>query len=90
VIGYGLIHVENAAINTMIQNLYAEKLDGYWDAERRYIDEEYQTIPFPFEEITVAEFKMQYQWSAAQLLKYLSTWSAIKHYCRKKSRSSIT
>lgn len=83
VIGYGLIHVENAAINTMIQNLYAEKLDGYWDAERRYIDEEYKTLPFPFDEINVAEFKMQYQWSSAQLLKYLSTWSAIKHYCER-------
>jgi len=81
VIGYGLIHVEQTSINTMVKNLYSEKLNGYWDAERRYIDEEYQTIPFPFEEIEVATFKMQYQWSSAQLLKYLSTWSAIKHYC---------
>ena len=23
---------------------------------------------------------MHYQWTAAQLLKYLSTWSAVKHY----------
>ncbi|MEN8408429.1 class I SAM-dependent methyltransferase [Acinetobacter bereziniae] len=83
VIGYGLIQVENKVIHSMIQDVYFKKLNGYWDAERRYIDEEYQTIPFPFEEITVASFKMQYQWSAAQLLKYLSTWSAIKHYCEK-------
>ncbi|MDR0236477.1 class I SAM-dependent methyltransferase [Acinetobacter sp.] len=83
VIGYGLIQVENKTIHSMIQDLYFKKLKGYWDAERRYIDEEYQTIPFPFEEITVTNFKMQYQWSSAQLLKYLSTWSAIKHYCEK-------
>ena len=80
VIGYGLIHIENQHINDMVQNLYRNKLDGYWDVERRYIDEEYQTIPFPFEEVKTATFKMQYQWSAAQLLKYLSTWSAVKHY----------
>ena len=30
--------------------------------------------------MAVAEFKMQYQWTPSQLLKYLSTWSAIKHY----------
>ena len=83
VIGYGLIQVKNKTIHSMIQDLYFKKLKGYWDAERRYIDEEYQTIPFPFEEITVTNFKMQYQWSSAQLLKYLSTWSAIKHYCEK-------
>ncbi|KAF1014302.1 MAG: putative methyltransferase [Acinetobacter bereziniae] len=83
VIGYGLIQVENKTIHSMIQDLYFKKLKGYWDAERRYIDEEYQTIPFPFEEITVTNFKMQYQWSSAQLLKYLSTWSTIEHYCEK-------
>ncbi|AXQ23740.1 class I SAM-dependent methyltransferase [Acinetobacter wuhouensis] len=83
VIGYGLIQVENQAVNALVQRLYCEQLNGYWDAERRFIDEEYQTIPFPFEEIQVPAFKMQYQWTAAQLLKYLSTWSAVKHYCEK-------
>ena len=83
VIGYGLIHVEHEAVNALIHKLYTEKLHSYWDAERRYIDELYQTIPFPFEEIVVPAFKMQYQWSSAQLLKYLSTWSAVKHYHQK-------
>jgi len=80
VIGYGLIHVEHEDINTLIKKLYSVTLRDHWDVERRYIDESYQTIPFPFEEINTAEFKMQYQWSSAQLLKYLSTWSAIRHY----------
>ena len=83
VIGYGLIQVENQAVNALVQKLYFEQLNGYWDAERRFIDEEYKTIPFPFEEIELPTFKMQYRWSAAQLLKYLSTWSAVKHYCEK-------
>lgn len=81
VIGYGLIHIENQMVNDLVQKLYFQTLKGYWDAERHYIDEEYKTIPFPFDEIKTADLKMQYRWSAAQLLKYLSTWSAIKHYC---------
>ena len=80
VIGYGLIQVQDRSVNTLIQELYYQKLAGYWDAERLYIDEEYQTIPFGFDELEVPEFSMCYQWSVAQLLKYLSTWSAIKHY----------
>lgn len=83
VIGYGLIHVEHDLINQKIQQLYFETLSGYWDAERHYIDEEYQTIPFPFDEIATPNLTMQYVWSAAQLLKYLSTWSAVKHYQEK-------
>ena len=80
VVGYGLLEVQDQKVNAMIQELYYEKLAGCWDAERRYIDEAYQTIPFDFDEISVPEFSMHYQWTAAQLLKYLSTWSAVKHY----------
>ena len=80
VVGYGLLEIQDQQVNTMIQALYYEKLAGCWDAERRYIDEAYQTIPFDFDEITVPKFSMTYQWTAAQLLKYLSTWSAIKNY----------
>ena len=80
IVGYGLLEIQDQQVNTMIQALYYEKLAGCWDAERRYIDEAYQTIPFDFDEITVPKFSMTYQWTAAQLLKYLSTWSAIKNY----------
>ncbi len=83
VIGYGMICVQQDKVQQQIQTLYFEKLKGYWDTERHYIDEEYKTIPFPFEEIAICAFNIQYQWSAAQLLKYLSTWSAVKHYCEK-------
>ena len=79
-LGYGLIQVQDAAINTLLQQLYFETLNGYWDAERRYIDELYQTIPFPFQEKPVPELHLEYQWTAQQLLSYLSTWSALKHY----------
>ncbi|MGE8561831.1 MAG: class I SAM-dependent methyltransferase [Acinetobacter sp.] len=79
-VGYGLIQVQDAAINTLVQQLYFETLNGYWDAERRYIDELYQTIPFPFQEKPVPELHLEYQWTAQQLLSYLSTWSALKHY----------
>lgn len=89
VIGYGMIDVQHAEINRQIQMLYFETLKGYWDVERHYIDEAYTTIPFPFEEIAVTSLKMQYQWTAAQLLKYLSTWSAVKHYQDKNNASPL-
>lgn len=89
VIGYGLIHVEHNLINQKIQHLYSHTLQGYWDHERRFIDQAYQTIPFPFAEYPVDEVKMQYQWSATQLLKYLSTWSAIKHYERTQRQNPL-
>lgn len=88
-IGYGLIEVQDAAINSLVQQLYFETLNGYWDAERRYIDEQYQTIPFPFNEQAVPELRLQYQWSPQQLLSYLKTWSALKHYLDKNDHEPL-
>ena len=85
VIGYGLIQLQQPELQGCIERLYFKTLTGYWDAERRYIDEAYQTIPFPFEEIAMPELSMSFQWSAAQLLDYLNTWSALKHYRAKNS-----
>ena len=80
VIGYGLIQVQDAAINALVQQLYAETLKDDWDRERRYIDELYQTIPFPFYEQAVPELRLEYQWTPQQLISYLNTWSVLKHY----------
>lgn len=88
-IGYGLIEVQDAAINSLVQQLYFETLNGYWDAERRYIDELYQTIPFPFNEQAVPELRLQYQRSPQQLLSYLKTWSALKHYLDKNDHEPL-
>ena len=90
VIGYGLIQVHDKNLNTKVQQLYTQTLKGYWDAERRYIDESYQTIPFPFEEIATPELELNYVWTAQQLFEYLTTWSAVQHYERKTGHSALT
>lgn len=89
VIGYGLIHIEDQVLNHIIQRVYFETLKGYWDAERRYIDEGYRTIPFPLNEIATPALTLHYQWTATQLLKYLSTWSAVGHYQQHKGQHPL-
>lgn len=79
VIGYGLMYIDKET-DAIIQHLYSQTLGGSWDAERRYLDEGYQTIPFPFTEITAPAFTMTMEWNVQQLLGYLQTWSAVKHY----------
>ncbi len=80
VIGYGLIRTNHDHINRLIDELYFQTLKGYWDAERHYIDEGYRTIPFPLQEYAVPELKMEFEWTFAQLIAYLNTWSAVQHY----------
>ncbi len=77
---YSLGYFEST-VDVAITRLYRDILgDDYWPVERRYIDEGYQTIPFPFTKIPSPSFLIEKEMDFAQLLGYLSTWSAVKEY----------
>ncbi len=79
VIGYGLIDTFPEA-DEIIDRFYREIVGPYWDEERKYLDEEYQTIPFPFEEFETPKFTASFKWNFEHLIGYLETWSAVQHY----------
>lgn len=85
VIGYGLIEANDAQLNQHIQHIYTQLLSGYWDTERKHIDDAYQSIPFPFEEFSSSALEMQFSWSKEQLVSYLNTWTGLKHYREKNA-----
>ncbi|MFZ5973761.1 MAG: class I SAM-dependent methyltransferase [Bacteroidota bacterium] len=77
--GYGLLHI-HPQIDTRVHNFYTEKVGSYWDAERRWVDEAYQRIRFPFAEIQAPSFSLHFEWTREELFGYLSTWSAVRKY----------
>lgn len=79
VIGYSLFQ-SNPRTDEVIANFYEHIIGSWWDKERRYLDKQYSTLPFPFEEIQTPNFNREYQWTFEQLIGYLKTWSAVKHY----------
>lgn len=88
VIEYGLFRV-NPEIDRVIDMLYNDVLGSYWDPERRYIDENYSTIPFPFEEIFIPATSYQAYWDLDHLLGFLKTWSAVEHYKERKMEDPL-
>jgi hypothetical protein len=82
-IGYGLIEI-NADIDKLITTLYTDILGAYWDKERRFIDDHYRSLPFPYEETEIPSFQIECKWNLAQLIGYLNTWSALNHYKKEK------
>lgn len=89
VLGYGNIEMENPEIIRLVTKLSSEILEDYWDPERCYIDENYQTIPFPFEEIAHPAFEIRSTWKREQLLGYLNTWSSVNHYKNRHEMNPI-
>jgi hypothetical protein len=64
----------------LIRSFYTKIIGPYWDAERKYVDEEYKTIPFPFNEIKAPDCKMEYYWTIKELEGYFNTWSALQKF----------
>lgn len=87
-VGYGLMTAE-PAVEEIILDFYNNVLGGYWDNERRMVDESYRTIPFPFREIQLREYSMPYTWNIDQLIGYFSTWSALQHYVAKNNNDPL-
>lgn len=81
VIGYDRIKID-ATIDAIIDEFYFNQIGPYWDKERKWIDEQYKTIPFPFKEIDAPPFMIQYQWTLQHFIGYINTWSAVKHYIK--------
>ena len=86
---YSLLTV-NEKVDQVIQHFYADTLgDQYWDSERRLVDDHYQTIPFPFEEISAPEFSIRVSWTFEHLVGYLNSWSAVQHYIRDNKENPV-
>ena len=88
IFGYALFR-SNPATNEVIQRFYKEIIGPYWPPERRYLEENYNSIPFPFNEISSPEIELKQTWSLERLLGYLNTWSAVKAYEREKRENPV-
>ncbi|MBK6265379.1 class I SAM-dependent methyltransferase [Marivirga sp. S37H4] len=88
IVGYGRIEI-SSQIDDIIKDFYTNVIGKYWDKERKYIDENYETIPFPFEEIQSPKFENKHQWTLEHLIGYLNTWSAVKHFIKKNGYNPI-
>ena len=77
---YNLFSVDSR-IDPVVHRFNLEAVSPYWPAERRLVDEEYRTVPFPFSQIEPPRFAMEERWDLARVIGYVGTWSAVKR-CR--------
>jgi SAM-dependent methyltransferase len=67
-------------VDAVINRFYSETVGAYWPSERRYIEECYRTIPFPFKELPAPHFTLEAKWELKDLVGMLGTWSAVQRY----------
>lgn len=87
--GYGLLRI-SPKIDAFIDDFYTTIIGIYWDTERKHIDNAYESIPFPFENIPLKQaYFIESEWTIDELEGYLYTWSSVQKYLDKHLESPI-
>lgn len=68
------------ALDAIVAELYGGVLGPYWPPERRLVEEGYASLALPIAPVAAPAFEMRADWSAAQFLAYLSSWSAAQRH----------
>jgi SAM-dependent methyltransferase len=67
-------------VDAVIDQFYSGVVGPYWPPERRFVDEGYRTLPFPWREESAPPFALETDWDLQLVLGYLATWSAVQRY----------
>jgi len=71
-------------LNAAVAHFHGTVVGPWWPPERKWVDVGYQGMPFPFADIPAPDFAIHREWTLAELLSYLRTWSATQR-CQKET-----
>lgn len=77
------------AVDRVFDELHNERLEAYWPPEREHVVHRYRDLPFPFAPIEAPAFEMRCDWTLANYLAYLRSWSASERYRKETGRDAV-
>ena len=87
--GYGLVQIDTA-LDAIMLDFYRNRIGPYWDPQRKHIDDEFATLPFPFDDVQRTTFTDRRRWTLDRFSAYLSTWSAVRQYIYENEENPVT
>lgn len=76
-------------IDAIFKDFDENVLGPYWKPETKYIRENYQTLPFPFEELIIPPFFIEREWDLESFTEHAHTWSAVQFYKQTKNEDAV-
>ncbi len=86
---YGRLRINHDQLNAVVQNYYDDVIASFWPPQRHHVETQYAELSFPWQRIATPTFAMRESWSLAQLLGYLSSWSASARYAQHTGRDPV-
>lgn len=77
------------ALDAIMNRFNLEDMKAYWNPERKYVDDGYRFLPFPFEEISAPKFFIRDEWTIEQYIGYIQSWSAVQNYRNKEGKDPV-
>jgi SAM-dependent methyltransferase len=74
---YGVLTAEGEAVEAVVDHFYTRVVGPWWPAERRHVENGYAELAFPFEPVAAPPFAIRREWTLAELLGYVRSWSAV-------------
>jgi len=85
---YGACHAGDD-VESLLRDFEHREVGPYWHSNRRWVDEGYATIPFPWPEIEAPGLQLRVRWTLRQLGLYLGSWSAVAAYRRDRGEDPV-
>jgi SAM-dependent methyltransferase len=79
----------DAAVDAVVDRFYTEVVGQDWPPERRFVEQGYRTLPFPWREESVPAFALETDWDLDEVMGYLATWSAVQRFRDRLGRDPL-
>lgn len=86
---YNTLFSDDEKVNALVHHFYRDITGPYWDKERKYVDEEYATVDFDFEELPSQKFQTVVKWNREQLEGFFQSWSAVRNYIKANNQNPV-
>lgn len=75
-------HSISPEVDSLVKQFNEEMVGPYWPPERKYVDDGYQSINFPFEQVQAPPIEMSLDIPLMALAGYLKTWSSTQRFIK--------
>jgi len=76
--------------DTLVDNFYDNVIYDYWETERKIVEDQYRSLPFPFELIESPGFKIERNLTIQGVEGYFNTWSSVQKFLRERGFNPVS
>lgn len=81
--------LDDPALDHVLQDYYAGTVHDYWPPERRFTEDGYRSIAFPFPDLEAPTLWLEMNPNLHEFSGYLRTWSATQRYVEAHGRDPV-